>query len=85
MHQRSRKLRRVKVRTPKGKSKIVYKRRKPSKAKCSVCKKQLHGIKRLIPSKLKKLSKSKRRPQRAYAGTLCSACTKKLLIKKTRK
>ncbi|MFH1209588.1 MAG: 50S ribosomal protein L34e [archaeon] len=82
---RSRKLRRVFVRTPKGISKMVYKRRNPSKVLCSICRKPLHGIKRLIPSKLRKLTKSRRRPERIYSGNICSSCTKRILIKKTRK
>ena len=85
MNKRSRKLRRIHVRTPKGISKLVYKRKKPSQPKCFMCKRPLHGIKRLIPSKIRKLSKSKRRPERIFGGVLCSSCTKRILINKIRK
>ena len=81
---RTRSLRRVKIRTPGGKLKISYRQRKPSKAKCMICKKQLPGIPREIPVKLKKLSRTQKRPSRPYAGMLCSSCMRRKIIEKAR-
>jgi len=81
---RSRSLRRVKVRTPGGKLKTHYKRRKPSIAKCRDCGKPLSGVPRLRPADLRKLPKTKRRPQRMFGGNLCSACMREFLREKVR-
>ena len=63
---KSRSLRRVYVRTPGGKTVIHYRKRKPSKAKCAICKKPLHGVPRERPAELRKLSKTEKRPSRPY-------------------
>jgi len=60
------------------------KRRKPSLAKCAICKKPLHGIKRLHQVEMKKLSKTEKRPERAYGGYLCSSCTREKFREKVR-
>ncbi|HYD02707.1 MAG TPA: 50S ribosomal protein L34e [Alphaproteobacteria bacterium] len=70
---RSRTLRRVFVKTSKG-SKLTYKKRKPSKAHCAVCNQVLHGVASERPYKMGKLSKTQKRPDRPYAGNLCSKC-----------
>ena len=75
----------MKKRTPTGKVVIQLRREKPKVPKCAICKKSLHGIPRLIPSELRKLPKSKKRPSRVYGGYLCSACVKELLREKVRK
>jgi len=75
---RSRSLKRKKVRTP-GKRLIThYEDKKTKIARCSVCGKPLHGVPRVKSSKMKKLPKTKRRPERPYGGTLCSKCMRKL-------
>ena len=71
---RSRSKRKVFVRTPGARTVVHYRARKPSKAKCAGCGKQLAGVPREIPSKLKKLPKTARRPERPYGGVLCSKC-----------
>jgi len=78
---RSRSLRRIHVRTTKG-SKLVYAKRKPSKAHCANCGATLHGVASLSPYKMAKLSKTERRPERPYAGQLCSKCMR-IKIKKS--
>jgi len=78
---RSRTLRRVHVKTSKG-SKLTYAKRKPSKAHCAVCKQELHGVASLRPYKMSKLSKTEKRPDRPFAGMLCSKCMR-LKIKST--
>ncbi len=70
---KSRRLRRIFVKTPGGKTVIHYKRRKPKAAKC-VCGAKLMGVPRDIPSKIKKLAKTEKRPERPYGGNLCSKC-----------
>ena len=83
--QKSRSLRRIHVKTPGQKKKILYKPRKPKVAKCGNCKKPLKGIPRLIASKFKKLAKTKKRPQRPFGGVLCSKCSRKEIIKRIKK
>ena len=78
---RSRTMRRVKVRTPKGESKLYYRPRKTSKSKCRDCRAVLSGMAPRTSSKLKK-SKTQRRPQRPYGGVLCTQCLRKLMVKK---
>jgi large subunit ribosomal protein L34e len=75
----------VKVRTPSGRIVINLRRRKPSFAECAVCGKQLHGIPRLVSAQMKKLPKTKRRPERPYGGYLCSTCSRELFREKARK
>ena len=75
---RTRKLRRVKVKIPAG-VKTHYRKRKPKKAHCSKCQKPLGGVPRDLPYKIRQLPKTKRRPERMYAGVLCPSCLKKHL------
>jgi len=70
---------------PGGKNVLRHTLRKPAKAHCATCKKVLPGVARGRPAAIKKLSKSQRAPTRPYAGTLCSACTRRLIIIKARK
>lgn len=82
-HIRSRKQRRVKVKIPSG-VKVVYKKRKPKLAHCGSCGTILHGVPRERPYNLKKLPKSKRRPERPYGGALCHKCLKKKIARGAR-
>jgi len=82
--QKSRSQRRVRVKTPGGKVTIQYRKRKPAKAKCSECGKELPGVPRQRPYKLQKTAKTAKRPERPYGGKLCSSCTRKLIISKAR-
>ena len=70
---KSRSLRRIFVKTSKG-SKLTYAKRKPSKAHCAECNQVLHGVASERPCKMSKLSKTEKRPDRPYAGQLCSKC-----------
>ncbi|MEM5793852.1 MAG: 50S ribosomal protein L34e [Candidatus Aenigmatarchaeota archaeon] len=74
----------VKVRTTK-RLVIHLKKKKPKIAKCAICKKPLHGIKKLLPSEIKKLATTEKRPERIYGGYLCSNCLKEFLKEKARK
>ena len=73
---RSRTFRRVHTRLPSSKSKLVYKRRRPSKIYCYNCNQELHGVATAIVSRLKNMTKSSKRPSRPYAGSLCSSCSR---------
>ncbi len=84
-HKRSRSLRRVYIKTPSGRNKILYKIRKPSKPTCSNCGKELHGVPRNVPSIVRNLSKSSKHPKRMFGGNLCFNCTKLEIIKRVRK
>lgn len=81
---RSRTFRRVKKKTPGAKTVMHYARRKPSKHKCGVCGKVLSGMPRELPYKMAKLSKTEKRPTRAYGGNLCSACSRAKIKAKAR-
>jgi large subunit ribosomal protein L34e len=59
---RSRSYKRTFKRTPGGKTILQYKKKKPSKHICAECKKQLHGVPRGRPYEIRKLAKSKKRP-----------------------
>jgi large subunit ribosomal protein L34e len=62
-----------------------YKKRKPDKAICAECGKVLAGVPRALPSKMRDLPKTKKRPERPYGGVLCAACTRRRIIAKARK
>jgi large subunit ribosomal protein L34e len=81
---RSRSLRRVFVKTPGGKTVLHHRRRKPAKAECAKCAIVLKGVPRDIPGKIKKLSKTQRRPERPYGGVLCSKCMRLTFIEKAK-
>ncbi len=82
--QKSRTMRRVYKTTPGGRNKVDYVLRKPKKLRCFNCNNELHGIPRLRPIKLSNLAKTKRRPQRALGGVMCSACSRRAIIEKSR-
>ncbi len=71
-----------KVRTPGNKVAVHKKRAKVGIKRCANCNKNLHGIPKLIPSELKKLSKTKRTVNRIYGGYFCGSCTRDILKEK---
>lgn len=77
-------VRKFKIRVPSGRVVIRRKEKKPKVAKCAVCKKPLHGVPRVGASQRRKLSKTQKRPSRAYGGYLCSSCTKEIFREKAR-
>ncbi|HIH12232.1 TPA: 50S ribosomal protein L34e [Candidatus Woesearchaeota archaeon] len=81
---KSRTFRRIKVKTPGGKTNTHFRRRKPSKAICATCRKTLLGVPQGLPMQVAKLPKTARRPERPYGGVLCSACTRKVLQQRAR-
>jgi large subunit ribosomal protein L34e len=81
---RSRSRKRRQVKTPGGETVTHYKKKKPSENHCGRCGKTLQGVPNKTPSKMKKLSKSMKTPERPYAGILCNKCMEKLFRYKTR-
>lgn len=81
---RSRTFRRVKKRTPGSRVVTHYELRKPKIARCARCGKPLKGVPRERPAKMRKLPKTKKRPERPYGGYLCSSCMRELMKQKIR-
>jgi large subunit ribosomal protein L34e len=77
-----RKKKKIKKRTPSGRSVIRKGKKRPSYSKCARCGARIHGMPRMKPSELKKLPKSKRVPNRPYGGYLCTKCMRDMLKKK---
>ncbi len=82
--QRSRSLRKVFKKLPGGRLGVRYERKRPRRAKCASCGKVLHGVPNVLPYELGKMSKTMRRPERIYGGTICGSCTRGILINKAR-
>lgn len=80
--QKSRTYRRKHVRTPSG-TVLHYIKRKPKIAHCAICKKPLHGIPRGRPYQIKKITKTRRRPERPYPN-LCSKCMREKIKEELR-
>jgi large subunit ribosomal protein L34e len=72
-----------KRRTP-SKTVIIQTERKVRRARCAVCGKPLHGVPRLKQTEMRKLPKTKRRPERPYGGYMCTVCTREQLRQKAR-
>ncbi|MBN1646353.1 50S ribosomal protein L34e [Candidatus Woesearchaeota archaeon] len=83
-NQKSRSKRRVFVKVPGGATKLTYKARKPSQAKCSSCGQKLVGVPRGKPAQIAKMPKTQRRPQRPFGGNLCSRCSRKKIVQENR-
>ena len=79
----SRKLRKIKIKTPGGKIKLVHKKSKPGLHRCSNCNNPLHGVPHTFEYKFKNLPKSSKRSSRPYSN-LCSRCMRILIIEKYR-
>ncbi|MEM0365688.1 MAG: 50S ribosomal protein L34e [Acidilobaceae archaeon] len=78
---RVRSIRRVYRRAPSGRVVIHFEEKRPGKPICSNCGKPLGGVPKLKHVELRKLSKSKKRPNRPYGGTLCSTCLSRLITR----
>ncbi|MDR1721666.1 MAG: 50S ribosomal protein L34e [Methanobrevibacter sp.] len=81
---RSRSYKRTFKKTPGGVTVLRYKKKKPSKHVCAECGQVLHGVPRGRPYEIRKLSKSKKRPNRPYGGQLCSKCARKIFKSEAR-
>lgn len=76
---KSRRFRRIYTRVPSGKTIVVYKPRKPSRAICGNCKGILHGFPSVRQTGYSRLSKSQRKSERPYSN-LCSKCSRLEII-----
>ncbi len=81
---KSRSYKRTFKKTPGGTTVLQYKKKKPSIHVCAECGKQLHAVPRARPYQIRKLSKTKRRPNRPYGGFLCTECTRRLFKQEAR-
>jgi large subunit ribosomal protein L34e len=74
---RTNSLRKIRKKLPGGASIIHYVKKRPAKAMCAGCGKELHGVASGLTSKVRALSKTEKRPNRAFGGRLCSECSRK--------
>jgi large subunit ribosomal protein L34e len=81
---RSRTYRRIKTKLPSGKVVTHHEKKKPGLPRCAICKKELKGMPKAFDSKKKKMGISRKRPERAYGGYLCSDCSRKQIKQETR-
>ncbi|HLD33583.1 MAG TPA: 50S ribosomal protein L34e [Candidatus Nanoarchaeia archaeon] len=81
---RSRTLKRISVKTPGGKTVVHFRKPKPGKAHCASCKRVLEGVPRVRAAEMMKLAKTERRPERPYAGMLCSTCMRRTMVARAR-
>ena len=70
--------------TVSGKITIYRPDKKTRPPKCSNCDNILPGVAKGIRSEVRKLTKSQRTPNRPFGGNMCSPCTKRKIIEKTR-
>ena len=70
---------RIRRRTPGGRSILTYKHTKHSPHECAICKKELHGKPSGRVAQINKLSKSQRTVERQFGGMLCSKCTRNII------
>ncbi len=81
---KSNRLRKVFVRTPGSRTVVHRRKRKPSKAKCAIFGNTLAGVPHGRDSAVRKLSKSKRRPERPFGGVLSSKAMRFVLRMRAR-
>jgi len=81
---RTRSRKRVRVKTPGGKTVTHFKREKATKATCGRCRKRLSGTPNKTSSENRALKPSERTPSRPYAGVLCNECLDELVRYVTR-
>jgi len=79
---RARTIKRVKIKTPGGKTVMHFKKKKHGYSVCSRCGAKLNRPK-LNPTQMKKLPKTKKRPERPFPE-LCSKCMRGYFKEKVR-
>ncbi|MHA1819631.1 MAG: 50S ribosomal protein L34e [Promethearchaeota archaeon] len=67
--------------TPGARTTTIHKRRDPKKAHCAICGAVLGGVPAKRPSKMGRLPKVSKRPERQYGGRICHNCLRKELLK----
>ena len=76
-------VRKKQVKTPGGRISLRYEAKKPQKPHCASCGKVLQAVAHGTPVRVRKLSKTQRRPQRPYAGVFCSSCSRKKIMERS--
>ncbi len=69
-NRRSHAMRRLMRKLPGNRTTTHFVRRRPKHAHCPVTGQILHGVPRLRPAQVRKLSKTQRRPSRPYGGKI---------------
>ncbi|MCJ1350178.1 MAG: 60S ribosomal protein L34 [Icmadophila ericetorum] len=69
------------IKTPGGKLRYLYIKKKGSPPKCGDCGIKLPGIPALRPREYSQISKPKKTVQRAYGGSRCSNCVKDRVVR----
>jgi len=80
--QRSTSFVKKKVKTPSGRAVVHYLKKKPACARCSLCRRPLSGVPSRLPKEMRRIPKTKKRPERPFGGSLCSVCTKNVMKEK---
>jgi len=70
--------------SPSGKKVVIYKPPKAGRAKCAVCSAKLNAVPSRSPAGMRKLAKTKKRPERRFGGVLCASCTSQIVKEKIR-
>jgi large subunit ribosomal protein L34e len=81
---KSRRFRKVFVKTPGGKTVIHRRKRKPSKARCAMFGTPLAGVPQKRAAVMRNMPKSKKRPTRPFGGILSSKALRFILRRKAR-
>ncbi|MEK6954614.1 MAG: 50S ribosomal protein L34e [Candidatus Micrarchaeota archaeon] len=81
---RSRSAKSRSVRTPGGAVHSIYKPKKPGKAICALCGENLKGVPNRSTVGMRKLAKTKKRPERMFGGVLCAGDVRDLVREKIR-
>ena len=81
---KSRRFRRVSVKTPGGKTVKHYRKRKPSPAICAIYGTPLAGVPKVRDSVMRNLAKTQRRPERPYGGVLSSKAMRAVIKEQAR-
>lgn len=77
-------MKRVRIKTPSGRSVFHIRRERHGTADCAVCGTVLLGVRTGSKAEMGKLSRSERRPERPFGGVLCSACTRNIISLRAR-
>jgi len=77
--QRSRSFRKIRQNTPGGKKKVKLVKKRASRPVCGACKRPLAGTAGGRKNAAKKVSGSRKTPNRMYGGNLCHRCTREMI------
>ena len=75
-------MRRLPRRLPGNVNTIHFVRRRPKYAHCPITGQILHGVPRLRPAQVRKLTKTQRRPSRPYGGKISHTALSKAIFQK---